>query len=216
MATKAELRKVIAGTLAGLTSEHKHRQSTSVIKKLLNHARYKEAKGVCLYLSTENEVDTLPILRHAFENDKQCFIPYVRRSSKTGGDLLSQGDEYETRMIMVELKSLQEYDSLTYNHYGIKEPTRRFVDTHKVAYPSMGYLLDLAIVPGVAFARDGRRLGHGKAYYDEFLTNWSERSEQRLYTIGLAFDEQLVADPLSVAGEDYKLDEVLACSLVGD
>ena len=49
--------------------------------------------------------------------------------------------------------------------------------------------IDLALVPGVAFDRNGGRLGHGKAYYDRFL---AQSALQHLKRVGVCFDFQVV------------------------
>jgi 5-formyltetrahydrofolate cyclo-ligase len=78
---------------------------------------------------------------------------------------------------------------------GIMEPTgTEFPDPEKI---------DLVIVPGLAFDREGNRLGHGKAYYDKLL--------KRLETVavGVCFGFQLLAE-VPVTGSDWKLDYVLS------
>jgi len=50
--------------------------------------------------------------------------------------------------------------------------------------------LDVVIVPGLAFAVDGRRLGQGGGHYDRFLP----RLRAECLTIGVCYAEQLVAD----------------------
>lgn len=71
-------------------------------------------------------------------------------------------------------------------------------------------------MPGLAFTRDGLRLGHGRGYYDRFLNDLSDRTKstgkERPYTIGLAFEEQIVAQ-IPVGNLDFVLDEVLTSTL---
>ena len=50
--------------------------------------------------------------------------------------------------------------------------------------------VDVVAVPGLAFTRDGRRLGQGGAWYDRFLAG----ARPDCAVIGVCFDEQLVAE----------------------
>jgi 5-formyltetrahydrofolate cyclo-ligase len=66
--------------------------------------------------------------------------------------------------------------------YGLKEPR----EDAPVAAPSE---IDVVLVPGVAYDADCRRLGLGAGYYDTLLA----RLPKTTVTIGMAFDEQVVA-----------------------
>lgn len=48
--------------------------------------------------------------------------------------------------------------------------------------------IDLVLVPGVAFDREGNRLGFGKGYYDRYLANLRPTTLR----VALAFSQQLV------------------------
>ena len=65
-------------------------------------------------------------------------------------------------------------------------------------------LLDLVVVPGLAFRPDGRRLGQGGGHYDRFLP----RLRPDCRTVGAAFAEQLVAD-VPTEPHDVRLDLVV-------
>lgn len=203
MISKTQLRKQVAQLVSNTSVTERREQSRLVLNKLLGHPKYQQANRLSIYLSTENELDTRPILEHALGvGGKQCFIPLVRKPQK-----LNDGDP-ATRMIMVELKSMQDYQNLPVNNYGIKEP--EVCGLRAIANPQEANL-DLVLVPGVAFALDGRRLGHGRGYYDEFLADWAARAQRPLYSIGLALREQLVEEQFpTIEGHDFVLDEVLA------
>jgi 5-formyltetrahydrofolate cyclo-ligase len=65
--------------------------------------------------------------------------------------------------------------------YGICEPARKkFVNLKDI---------DLVLVPGLAFDKQGNRLGRGKGCYDYFL----KRLPKDTPTIGLAFDFQILS-----------------------
>lgn len=211
--SKPKLRSQVASIISSLSNADKQEQSQMVLKQIVGHPKYVTAKRLSIYLSTDKEIDTRPLLEQALEVDgKRCFIPFVRKPKEAGSDMLGPSS---TRMHMVELVSIKDYEELPLNHYGIREPRDPFAQGPSLcekADPLKGNL-DLAIVPGVAFARlpggSFSRLGHGKGYYDEFLCDWARRSSKRLYTIGLAFKEQMVIDTFAVDGHDYPIDEVL-------
>lgn len=69
--------------------------------------QYQESKRISLYLSTEDEIDTLPILTHIFGMGKETFVPQYH--GKT--------------MEMVKLKSMEDYETLPLTKWNIKQPS---------------------------------------------------------------------------------------------
>ena len=65
--------------------------------------------------------------------------------------------------------------------------------------------IDLAVIPGVAFTPDGRRLGRGRGYYDRLLAHFP----QSPYLIGLCWPFQLLAD-LPTEPHDLTMHAVIA------
>jgi 5-formyltetrahydrofolate cyclo-ligase len=59
---------------------------------------------------------------------------------------------------------------------------------------------DLIIVPGVAFAKSGYRIGYGGGYYDYFLAN-----QKKALKIGVGYPMQLMND-LPSEDQDIPLD----------
>jgi 5-formyltetrahydrofolate cyclo-ligase len=80
--------------------------------------------------------------------------------------------------------------------YGIREPDPTLVPAESL--PATACIL----VPGVAFTRDGRRLGQGMGFYDRVL------AAHRGPTIGIAFRCQ-VLDDLPTEPHDQRLQWVL-------
>lgn len=83
-------------------------------------------------------------------------------------------------------------EDLTPGYFNIKEPD--------ITYPAP--LPDLVIVPGTVFTKDGKRIGYGGGFYDRFL------SQNKVYSIGVCFDFQLVED-LKTMPHDQILNEVI-------
>lgn len=61
--------------------------------------------------------------------------------------------------------------------------------------------IEVVLVPGLLFARDGGRLGHGKGYYDKLLSSLHSRP----YLIGATVDRRLV-DRLPMTQHDVWMD----------
>jgi 5-formyltetrahydrofolate cyclo-ligase len=65
---------------------------------------------------------------------------------------------------------------------------------------------DMVLVPLVAADRQGARIGHGKGHYDRALSHLREGG--RIFTIGLAWEEQILADPVPADPWDVPLDAI--------
>ena len=63
--------------------------------------------------------------------------------------------------------------------------------------------IDVVLVPGLLFARNGGRLGHGRGYYDTLLSSINPRP----YLIGVTLDRRVV-DRLPMTDHDVWVDSV--------
>ncbi len=70
-------------------------------------------------------------------------------------------------------------------------------------------MLDLVLVPGLAFDRSAHRLGRGGGFYDRFLATPGLRA----FKVGIAIDEQLI-DKVPMESHDVPLDAVVTDSSV--
>jgi 5-formyltetrahydrofolate cyclo-ligase len=106
---------------------------------------------------------------------------------------LPRYDETKQSYVACIIRSLSR--DLVAGRYGIREPG-----------PDCGEhplnLLDLILVPGLAFDLRGRRLGRGAGHYDRLLTG------VRGTTCGIAFDEQISGE-LPVEPHDVFIDCIL-------
>lgn len=132
-----------------------------------------------LYVSTNKEVDTREIIQKALQEGKQVIVPLTRKKKR--------------RIVPCLLKS---WGDLAPGNYGILEPQKA------QSFPLAD--IELVIVPGVAFDREGRRLGRGKGYYDRFLAHLSPTIPR----IGLAFQTQMV-EKVPIQGSDIPVDVII-------
>jgi len=56
--------------------------------------------------------------------------------------------------------------------WGIREPDLTWQNLPREEVDPKGAALDIIIVPGVAFDASFARLGHGKGFYDRYLTHY--------------------------------------------
>jgi 5-formyltetrahydrofolate cyclo-ligase len=124
------------------------------------------------------EISTAEIVKHAFHEGKGVYVPYTYK--------LSKAQEFwpSSVMDMVRLSSLEDYQSLKPDKWGIPSPSKESVSERRNCFGGYGKSdgqaleeeteneLDLVIMPGLAFDRHLERLGHGKGYYDFFLQRY--------------------------------------------
>jgi 5-formyltetrahydrofolate cyclo-ligase len=133
--------------------------------KFLSLPEYQNAKSIAVYLSMPTgELSTSRIVQDAFARGKNVYIPYIHTVEKT------------SVMDMLALESMTEYESLLPDKWGIPSLQPVQVPGRQNGLAENG--LDLIVMPGMAFDRGFRRLGHGKGYYDHFLTRYSQLSKQ--------------------------------------
>jgi len=65
---------------------------------------------------------------------------------------------------------------------------------------------DVVLVPLVAADRAGRRIGHGKGHYDRALSHLREGGS--VLAIGLAWEDQMIDEPIAADSWDEPLDAV--------
>ncbi|XP_013410707.1 5-formyltetrahydrofolate cyclo-ligase [Lingula anatina] len=187
-AAKNALRKEIKKKIACLSDEEKKRQSEIVTRKLFQMPQYQSSQRVSVFLNMHDEIHTLPIVKNLLENNKKCYIPrYIG-----------------TTMDMVRLLSLQDYEDLPVTSWKIKQPADD--EQREDAITTGG--LDLILVPGLSFTKDGDRLGRGKGYYDTYLSRCEKDTNKKPYTIALAYKEQ-VLESVPTDELDFRIDTVL-------
>lgn len=162
---KQNIREKILRRLKTQKEDERHSKSLAIKGRLLSLPEFKRANVIMCYVSKDGEVETIPIIEAALERGKVVLVPVIKVRKK--------------KMVVSEI--LDPDKDLVRGPYGIYQPKAHF----EVFHPRS---IDLAVVPGVAFDRDGNRLGRGMGYYDKFLT----RLRPGVTTVGLAFKFQVV------------------------
>ncbi len=139
-------------------------KSDKILANLKNSDEYKSAKVVMLYSGKGNEVQTEKLIRTALK-EKRVVLPITNKEKH-----------------ILELSEIKDYDrELKIATFNVLEPLKEFIRPVELS------ILDLIVVPGVAFDYKGNRLGYGFAYYDTLLA----RVHRPIPFIGLAFQFQM-------------------------
>jgi 5-formyltetrahydrofolate cyclo-ligase len=162
--------------------------SEAAIAKLVELPEYKSAQTVLWYLDCRSELRTRHAIPAALASGKRVVIPYCTEDD-AGANKLG-------------LWRLERMDELVVGKWSILEPPReRWGEPGRNSQPEE---MDLVVVPGVAFSRDGARMGNGQGYYDRLL----QRVRPDCPLIALAYECQLF-DDLIVDAHDVFMDKVV-------
>lgn len=176
---KKSIRENILKKRKNLNEEERAVYSNEIANKLFSSSYYKEAKTIMCFISFSDEVDTHEFIKQAIEDGKKIVVPIT--FPKT----------HELKPSL--LKDFNELEPGFYNILTPKKEFKRFIEPKDI---------DLVITPGVAFRKDGYRVGYGGGYYDRFLSKIPDTP-----TIAIAFDIQIVED-LPIDSYDIPVDYI--------
>uniref|UniRef100_V5E435 5-formyltetrahydrofolate cyclo-ligase n=1 Tax=Kalmanozyma brasiliensis (strain GHG001) TaxID=1365824 RepID=V5E435_KALBG len=205
-AAKRQLRKSMTQTLAAMRPDEIAKQSRKVTEQVLKSQTYARAHSISVYIHTEvGEVMTDEICRSVLKDGKKLYVPLFASPAPPA-------TVFATDMVMLRLRDVGEYESMAANRWGIREPPLTYADGTLREEDG----LDLILAPGVAFDQTGGRLGHGKGYYDRYLTRAEEWATGRglaaPVTVALALREQVLPASERVPADerDRVLDAIIA------
>lgn len=141
---KALLRRQLRARRAALSPEELEAASRAVCARVASLPEWRTAKSVMAYAAARGEIDVGALLEMARSSGKALLLPHC------------EGPGAMTARRVTDLAAL------TPGAYGIAEPPQ----DSEICPPER---IDFVLVPGVAFSRDGGRLGQGGGYYDRFL-----------------------------------------------
>ncbi len=166
----------------------KDRVSQIAVASMMQLPEYQASRTVLWYLDCRSELRTRHALPAALASGQRIIVPYC-----------TVNDRGENKLGLWWLQAL---DELVIGKWKILEPPReRWGEPSREIRPEQ---LDFVVVPGVAFGRDGARMGNGQGYYDRLLQ--SVRPDCPL--VGLCYECQLL-DNLIVDRHDVFMDKVV-------
>jgi 5-formyltetrahydrofolate cyclo-ligase len=173
---KAVIRRQLREKLVAMSEMDRHSKSVAACGLVASSPEFAAASVIMLYLSSPTEVDTSPLALRGWQTGKTICVPRVFMHDK--------------RMLPLEITSLT--SGVTTSNLGIREPIG--------GKPVPVQFIDLVIVPGLGFSKNGYRIGRGMGFYDRFLA----LPEFLGVSCGLAFSEQVV-EQIPVLDHDMPL-----------
>lgn len=159
---KKELRKTIKGLLRQKSEVALEFESFSACKRICEHEQFKNAKTILAYNAIKYECDPKYLVEQARILGKTVAFPLC---TENGGLCLCVPNNE---------------NAFFSGAYGIKEPD---INNSTIIEYS---IIELMIVPAIAYDKSCNRLGRGGGYYDRLLSN------AKSFTAGLVFDAQIV------------------------
>ena len=178
---KAEMRAAMKRRLRGIDAADLAERSVRVARRLAMTEAWSRADTVLCFLSMPHEMDTAAVISGARARGKTVAVPGIERE--------------DIRFVILP----PDTGDLPRDAWGIPVPDPAWLPIDLTRAVSV-----LVAVPGLAFDRQGNRLGRGKGYYDRFLAG-ARRTAKIMTALGVCLSEQLV-DEVPHGDRDQRLD----------
>ncbi len=159
---KHELRQTVLQKLRAMPAEQRNARSAALRRALAPWLLVPRPLTIALYAALPHEVNLLPLLEE-YPQHRYAF-PRCARRGEMHFHIVKQPDA-----------------DLRPGALGIPAPAVELPLVPPAAF-------DLILVPGIAFTREGARLGYGGGYYDRYLPRCAKAA-----WVAAAFAEQLLA-----------------------
>ena len=146
--TKSDIRNLMRTRRREVDPEEREEASAAICDAVWARADVQAAvaakRPFAVYLANDDEIDLAPLVERLWAADVTVAVPYWHAESGT-----------------YRLAIYTNASTLVEGFHGIMEPA----ETYDIAPCDIG----VWIVPGLAFTRDGRRIGYGGGWYDRYL-----------------------------------------------
>ncbi|WP_194165585.1 5-formyltetrahydrofolate cyclo-ligase [Oceanobacillus sp. CFH 90083] len=179
MSEKKIIRQKMLKYVSRLSEYERKKIEEKMQQQLFANPVFQQASTIGITISTAIEWNTYPIIEKAWEQGKVVASPKC----------------------IVKTKEMQYYawrqaNQIQDGYAGIKEPIP------EKTKPIQSNVIDLLLVPGVVFDKDGYRIGYGGGYYDRMLADYTGA------TIALCSEQQIV-DKIPRASYDLPVEQMI-------
>jgi|TARA_B110000977_G_scaffold201462_1_gene296170 5-formyltetrahydrofolate cyclo-ligase len=169
--------------------DNKDEVSAQAVARFLELPEYKNAHTIMWYIDCRSELRTKPeLLAEVAKGEKKIIVPYC-----------TEDENGDNKLGLWWMESLEE---MVVGKWDILEPPKDMWGNPTKEVEAGD--LDLVMVPGVGFDRNGGRMGNGQGYYDRLL----EKVRADAPLIAMGYESQLF-DNVLVAPHDVYMDKVV-------
>ncbi len=176
---KTNLRKQMKVLLKEMNKDEKANLDHMVCERVLELPEISEAGYIYAYMALSWETGTMEILKQLWERGIKVALPKVL------------GSEME----FFEVRSAEDLEEGSFH---ILEP--------RESCPMIIWPEAVIMVPGLAFSKEGKRLGKGGGYYDKYLSKYPGHQ-----TVALAYEFQVLPE-LPAEEHDQPVDYLITDS----
>ena len=158
---KAALRARMLAVRRSIPPDERARLGGVVTERLASVPEVGAARTVLVFSSFGSEIPTGSLIERLADSGRTVLLPFLVEGRMDAGRIAAG-------------------EPLAATEYGPAEPPHRV--------PVDPGVVDLAVVPGLAFDRQGHRLGYGGGHYDRYLG----RLRRGVPLVGICFHDQIV------------------------
>lgn len=193
MDKKSRLREHMKGLRDAVSPRERQEKSEAIARILLSLPEYARNDTFLVYSAIRSEVSIETFVKQALSGGKRVCFPRV------------MGDYMEfyrvTRLSQLERGSFSVMEPRLFG----PESGHTGRDREDFAGEMWDGGSGVVLVPGVAFSKEGGRIGYGGGYYDRCLS-----AHPLLTAIGVCFSLQLAADSaLGLFAHDRRMDKIV-------
>lgn len=146
---KSLLREKYKNIRSAMSEDEKKACDTQIFERVISLYPYRNCQCLLTYVSKENEVDTIQLIKQAFLDKKKVAVPKCVENHK------------------MDFYFINSLDDLEKGAFGLLEPKT------DICRKAGNFTNAVCIVPAMSFDFRGFRIGYGGGYYDRFLSGFS-------------------------------------------
>lgn len=190
---KSNLRKKMRAEIREWILENDlEKASKSACEKLVLLEEYQKSKIVLAYIPMKNEADCIPAVLDAMKSGKIVAVPKcVPETGEMDFYILKNDLPLESQLEQGSFGIFEPKENLRLIRFAFNDGGLSVCDGDGVLARNDGDEI-FVIVPGLAFTKDGKRLGKGKGFYDRFFERIENAGVKNVFKCGFCLPCQIV------------------------